>query len=150
MLNWLVAASKLHKHRETCCTAEWPFYSFLILWPSSRKCDTVVKKNGAVWICNFACKNARHAWPWWGGGVLPQFSRVIVVYVTNKGHIHRYICNPVKPHAIIIYLLCLIFDQVWDKKKGTFVQNINILKITPCHTLSLVLACIRRVVLGDS
>ena len=33
MLNWLVAASKLHKHRETCCTAEWPFYSFLILWP---------------------------------------------------------------------------------------------------------------------
>ena len=27
MLNWLVAASKLHKHRETCCTAEWPFYS---------------------------------------------------------------------------------------------------------------------------
>ena len=32
VLNWLVAASKLHKHRETCCTAEWPFYSFLILW----------------------------------------------------------------------------------------------------------------------
>ena len=32
MLNWLVAASKLHKHRETCCTAEWPFYSFLIVW----------------------------------------------------------------------------------------------------------------------
>ena len=32
MLNWLVAASKLYKHRETCCTAEWPFYSFLILW----------------------------------------------------------------------------------------------------------------------
>ena len=32
MLNWLVAVSKLHKHRETCCTAEWPFYSFLILW----------------------------------------------------------------------------------------------------------------------
>ena len=31
MLNWLVAASKLHKHRETCCTAEWFFYSFLIL-----------------------------------------------------------------------------------------------------------------------
>ena len=31
MLNWLVAASKLHKHRETCCTAEWSFYSFLIL-----------------------------------------------------------------------------------------------------------------------
>ena len=31
MLNWLVAASKLHKHREKCCTAEWPFYSFLIL-----------------------------------------------------------------------------------------------------------------------
>ena len=26
MLNWLVAASKLHKHRVTCCTAEWPFY----------------------------------------------------------------------------------------------------------------------------
>ena len=31
MLNWLVAASKLHKHSETCCTAERPFYSFLIL-----------------------------------------------------------------------------------------------------------------------
>ena len=31
MLNWLVAASKLHKHRETCCTAKWPFNSFLIL-----------------------------------------------------------------------------------------------------------------------
>ena len=30
MLNWLVAASKLHKHRETCCTAEWPFYSFIL------------------------------------------------------------------------------------------------------------------------
>ena len=29
MLNWLVVASKLHKHRETCCTAEWPFYHFL-------------------------------------------------------------------------------------------------------------------------
>ena len=31
MLTWLVAASKLHKHRVTCCTAEWLFYSFLIL-----------------------------------------------------------------------------------------------------------------------
>ena len=31
MLYWLVVASKLHKHREACCTAEWPFYSFLIL-----------------------------------------------------------------------------------------------------------------------
>ena len=29
MLNWLVAASKLHKHRVTCCTVEWPFYVFL-------------------------------------------------------------------------------------------------------------------------
>ena len=36
MLNWLVAASKLHKHRETCCTAEWPFYSFFILWFTSN------------------------------------------------------------------------------------------------------------------
>ena len=25
MLNWLFAASKLHKHRGTCCTAEWPY-----------------------------------------------------------------------------------------------------------------------------
>ena len=33
MPNWLVTASKLHKHRETCCTPEWPFYSFLILCP---------------------------------------------------------------------------------------------------------------------
>ena len=35
----------------------------------------------------------------WQGG-LPQFSRIIVVYVTNKEHIHRYICNPIKPHAM--------------------------------------------------
>ena len=39
MLNWLVVASKLHKHRETCCTAEWPFYSFLILWFEAPGCD---------------------------------------------------------------------------------------------------------------
>ena len=39
MLNWLVAASKLHKHRETCCTAEWPFYSFLILCTHVKICD---------------------------------------------------------------------------------------------------------------
>ena len=39
--------------------------------------------------------------PYVGG--LPQFSRIIVVYVTNKGHIHRYICNPLKPHAMTIY-----------------------------------------------
>ena len=38
MLNWLVAASKLHKHRETCCTAEWPFYSFLILCNWCKYC----------------------------------------------------------------------------------------------------------------
>ena len=38
MLNWLVAASKLHKHRETCCTAEWPFYSFLILCSGVLPC----------------------------------------------------------------------------------------------------------------
>ena len=37
MLNWLVAASKLHKHRETSCTAEWPFYSFLILCTKVQK-----------------------------------------------------------------------------------------------------------------
>ena len=51
---------------------------------------------------------------------LPQFSRVIVVYVTNKGHIHRYICNAIKPHAMTIYgfmfhaqMYCsLIFDRV--------------------------------------
>ena len=55
----------------------------------------------------------------WQGG-LPQFSRIIVVYVTNKGHIHRYICNPIKPHAMTIYrfmfhaqMYCsLIFDRV--------------------------------------
>ena len=43
MLNWLVAASKVHKHREACCTAEWPFYSFLILWPereNAGRCKT--------------------------------------------------------------------------------------------------------------
>ena len=35
--------------------------------------------------------------------ILPQFSRIIVVYVTNKGQIHRYICNPIKPHVMTIY-----------------------------------------------
>ena len=43
MLNWLVAASKLHKHRETCCTAEWPFYSFLILW--RNRCATSIRQH---------------------------------------------------------------------------------------------------------
>ena len=36
------------------------------------------------------------------GGGLPQFSRIIVVYVANKGHIHKYICNQIKPHAMTI------------------------------------------------
>ena len=31
-LNWLVAASKLHKHRRTCYTVEWPYCPFAILW----------------------------------------------------------------------------------------------------------------------
>ena len=37
------------------------------------------------------------------GGGLPQFSKIIVVYVTDKGHIHRYMCNSIKPHAMTIY-----------------------------------------------
>ena len=37
MLNWLVAASKLHKHRETCCTAEWPSIHFLFYGLSNKK-----------------------------------------------------------------------------------------------------------------
>ena len=45
MLNWLVAASKLHKHGGTCCTAEWPFYSCLIL------CTR----------CNFSCNLQRYS-----------------------------------------------------------------------------------------
>ena len=41
MLNWLVAASKLHKHKVTCCTAEWPFYVFLFYdWVICRLCDS--------------------------------------------------------------------------------------------------------------
>ena len=32
-LNWLVVASKLHKHRGTCYTAEWPYCPFAILDP---------------------------------------------------------------------------------------------------------------------
>ena len=56
---------------------------------------------------------------YFGRGGLPQFSRVIVVYVTYKGHVHRYIRNPIKPHAMTIYgfmfhaqMYCsLIFDQ---------------------------------------
>ena len=62
MLNWLVAASKLHKHRETCCTAEWPFYSFLILCLKQNKTDftikwSIIKKSisytGGSKRCNF-------------------------------------------------------------------------------------------------
>ena len=52
MLNWLVAASKLHKHRETCCTAEWPFYSFLILWRKYVQTTAPIPTNsldGTVW-----------------------------------------------------------------------------------------------------
>ena len=30
--NWLVAASKLHNHWGTGCTAEWPYCPFVILW----------------------------------------------------------------------------------------------------------------------
>ena len=33
-LNWLVAASKLHNDRALCCTAEWPYCPFPILWRS--------------------------------------------------------------------------------------------------------------------
>ena len=33
-LNWLVVASKLHKHRGTCYTAEWPYCPFAILDPT--------------------------------------------------------------------------------------------------------------------
>ena len=41
MLKWLFAASKLHKHRGTCCTAEWPYCPFTILWRKFRMtlCD---------------------------------------------------------------------------------------------------------------
>ena len=53
MLNWLVAASKLHKHRVTCCTAEWPFYVFLFYaqvtqrsMPTFRGYDTIEVDNG--------------------------------------------------------------------------------------------------------
>ena len=35
-LNWLVAASKLHKHRGTCYTAEWSYCPFAILWLCPR------------------------------------------------------------------------------------------------------------------
>ena len=31
-LNWLVEASKLHKHKGTCYTAEWPYCPFATLW----------------------------------------------------------------------------------------------------------------------
>ena len=37
MLNWLVAASKLHKHRVKCCTAEWPFYVFLFYGKDTKE-----------------------------------------------------------------------------------------------------------------
>ena len=38
MLNWLVAARKLHNDRVTCCTAEWPYCPFPILWHQSMVC----------------------------------------------------------------------------------------------------------------
>ena len=37
----------------------WGIFQELNSLPSSRKCDTVAKKIGSFWICNFACKNAR-------------------------------------------------------------------------------------------
>ena len=36
-LNWLVAASKLHKLRETCYTVEWPYCPFALLCDKSIK-----------------------------------------------------------------------------------------------------------------
>ena len=36
-LNWLVATSKLHKHRKTCFTAEWPYCAFAILWVGQKQ-----------------------------------------------------------------------------------------------------------------
>ena len=35
-LNWLFGASKLHKHRGTCCTAEWPYCPVAILCPDTE------------------------------------------------------------------------------------------------------------------
>ena len=41
-LNWLVAASKLHKHWGTCYTAEWPYCPFAILWLNIKTMKTRV------------------------------------------------------------------------------------------------------------
>ena len=38
--NWLVAASKLHNHWGTGCTAEWPYCPFAILWCDSARSRT--------------------------------------------------------------------------------------------------------------
>ena len=46
MLNWLVAASKLHKHRVTCCAAEWLFYVFLFY---ARAMPTTNPRTGMLW-----------------------------------------------------------------------------------------------------
>ena len=32
MLSWLLVANKLHNDRAPCCTAEWPYFPFPILW----------------------------------------------------------------------------------------------------------------------
>ena len=40
----------------------WGIFQELNSLPSSRKCDTVAKKIGSFWICNFACKNASTSW----------------------------------------------------------------------------------------
>ena len=49
-LNWLVAASKLHKHRGTCYTAEWPYCPFAILCPN-------YKEKTLMWYQNYEVKD---------------------------------------------------------------------------------------------
>ena len=44
-LNWLVAASKLHKHEGTCYTVEWPYCPFAILWLNSSILLTTINND---------------------------------------------------------------------------------------------------------
>ena len=55
-LNWLVAASKLHNDRASCCTAEWPYCPFPILWHSN---DTTILH--AIYVVSFVTTSSRQA-----------------------------------------------------------------------------------------
>ena len=97
MLNWLVAASKLHKHRETCCTAEWPFYSFLIL------CSSLVI------LCHYSKKFLSASL---SGFV---FSSPVRQSVNPRPLVGDEMCLKASPSACAPILLCVFEIYIYSK-----------------------------------